>query len=195
MDSYPTVAAALGLDWVEGEGPEIQQALQGLPFFIRAPANRLANRMTGLVDGTEVLIFEHRPARSGPAHTPPAGGERHRPGRQTVIGFRSDALDLPPFEMVPEGLVQKIGALFGGQDIDFGDSPRFSRRYTLRGAGEETIRRMFSPEVRAYFAERRGWSLEGSGDVLALYRAGEVAPPSRVPEWLEVARSFLGMIG
>lgn len=67
---------------------------------------------------------------------------------QTIAVFRSNRLRNPPFVIKPEGFFSRVGALIGVQDIDFEDSPEFSRKYVLQGPDEEAIRAFLTPARR-----------------------------------------------
>src|SRR5207302_2233016 len=55
---------------------------------------------------------------------------------------------LPQFLLTPEGLWARIVAHFGGQDIDFAESPEFSSAYRLRGSDEAAVRALFTAARR-----------------------------------------------
>lgn len=67
--------------------------------------------------------------------------------QQTVILFCSPAIKAPRFEIKPEGWLNKVGELFGSQDIDFAESPEFSKKYVLTGNDETAIRDFLRPDI------------------------------------------------
>ena len=118
---------------------------------------------------------------------------------QTVIWFRSPQLSLPGFIMSPEHVFNKIGSVFGYQDIDF-ESNRiaadFSKTYLLRGGDEDAIRSLFKDNVLDFFATHSGKPvLEGQGDRLILYTPMQLIRPENIAvfleEGLEVFRLFV----
>ena len=117
---------------------------------------------------------------------------------QTVICFRSSQLSLPDFSMRPEYFFHKIGSKLGSQDIDFESHPtaaEFSKKYLLRGEGEQKIRALFTDKVLTFFAANPDEvCVEGSGDQLILYRDGKIIEPEDIPafmkEGFEVFRLF-----
>jgi hypothetical protein len=115
-------------------------------------------------------------------------GKDRRTSEQTVGFFQSDALDLPEFVARPEDLFDKIGQVFGYQDIDLPMHPEFSRRYILRGADEHRIRDFFTPEVARFFEANPGLSVEAKFDRFILYRPGRRLPPEQWRDWLDKAR-------
>ena len=117
---------------------------------------------------------------------------------QTVICFRSSQLSLPDFSMRPEYFFHKIGSKLGYQDIDFESHPtaaEFSKKYLLRGEGEQKIRALFTDKVLTFFAANPDEvCVEGSGDQLILYRDGKIIELEDIPafmkEGFEVFRLF-----
>jgi hypothetical protein len=92
---------------------------------------------------------------------------------QTVILLRSPHLALAAFALGPEGLLDKLSTVFGGQDIDFASHPTFSRRYRLRGQPEAAIRQCFVPRALDYFDRNHGLSVEAMEGELVVYRASK----------------------
>ncbi|MGB3801574.1 MAG: hypothetical protein WA952_17285 [Lewinella sp.] len=100
--------------------------------------------------------------------------------RQTVFFLQSPKLTLPSLEMQPETIVHKLGELFGFDDIDFVRFPKFSKQYRLTGDDEEYIRHHFTEDVLNYFTLNKGWSVEGIGYYLIVYKKGMLLPPEEV---------------
>ena len=69
---------------------------------------------------------------------------------------------LPQFLLTPEGFWARVAAYFGGQDIDFADSPEFSSAYRLRGSDEPAVRALFTPARRQVFELIRGQHAAGT---------------------------------
>ena len=84
--------------------------------------------------------------------------------------FEASDLDLPQFALRPEHLFHKIGQVMGYQDIDFDSHPEFSKRYLLRGADEEAVRRAFGSGVLSYFEQQTKISCEADRGQLIFYR-------------------------
>lgn len=114
-------------------------------------------------------------------------GEDSKDHRQTVAVFQLAGKTLPGFLLKPENLLHKIGSVFGYKDIDFEESPEFSRRYLLRGDDEKAVRSLFKPWVLSFFEQKPGWSVEGRGPWLVIYRQDKRLNPERFREfWNEV---------
>src|SRR5439155_23750164 len=100
----------------------------------RAGCCRWTFTIAGTSGGTSFTAFEYRwTTGSGKS------SRSHRIGALLWTLQRS----LPQFFLAPEGWWDKLAAYFGGQDIDFDDSPAFSRSYRLRGADEGAVRALF----------------------------------------------------
>ena len=113
---------------------------------------------------------------------------------QPVALVRSSKLQLPEFEMHPEGWASHFSEAVGYKDIDFPEAPEFSRTYFLHAKDDVAVRRAFTPEVIRYFAQHPGWTVFAKDDMLLLYRAGgELRPEniaSAVAAALEAAAPF-----
>jgi hypothetical protein len=108
--------------------------------------------------------------------------------RETIAFYESKSLDLPQFNLAPEGLLLRFfAAATGLRDINFEDSPDFSRNYHLSGEVEGPIRALFSPEVRDHFVSRRGLQLAGQKSRLLLLRPSEISRPNEIEEFVRDA--------
>ena len=116
---------------------------------------------------------------------------------QTVICFHSPQLSLPRFSVRPEEWHHKLRSKLGYQDIDFESHPtavEFSKKYLLRGRGEQKIRALFTDEVLAFFAGQDKICVEGFYSHLCFYRWNKLIEPEDIPafmkEGFEVFRLF-----
>ncbi len=107
-------------------------------------------------------------------------GKSTRRVEQTVFFIESQQLSLPEFLMRPENFFHKIGELLGMDDIDFEQYPDFSSNYRLIGEDETYIRHRFTDQVLRLFSVERGWTMEGLGFYLLLYKKNKVLSPSRI---------------
>jgi hypothetical protein len=128
--------------------------------------------MEGSVDGIRVAVFDY--------HFTVGGGKSQTVYHQTVCAVCDRRLRLPVFDLKPESIWNKLGALFGYEDIDFEEHPEFSRKYFLSGVGEAAVRALFRPEVRDTLEKRDGLSLEGAGDRFICFRANVRVEPGEI---------------
>jgi tetratricopeptide (TPR) repeat protein len=122
-------------------------------------------------------------------------GKQSRTYSQTVTRVQSPRLQLPAFELRPEGILLKIAQSLGMRDIDFEGSPTFSKMYLLRGQDEAAIRLTFSPALLQYCEQNRGLWISGVGDMLWIHRENKRAKPADLAAFaadaLQVAELFL----
>ncbi len=102
--------------------------------------------------------------------------------KQTVFFLKSQRLNLPQCWMRPEHFFHKIGELLGFGDIDFEEHPEFSARYRLTGEDEDYIRHRFNDRVLHFFQVERGWTLEGLGFYMLLYKKNKILSPSEITQ-------------
>ena len=120
-------------------------------------------------------------------------GKRSRTYQQTVTRVQSPTLNLPAFEMRPEGVLFKIAASLGMKDIDIETAPNFSRMYLLRGQDEAAIRRMFTPELLSYCEANRGMWISGAGNLLWFHRENRRPKPEDLETFVNAARQTVAL--
>jgi hypothetical protein len=91
---------------------------------------------------------------------------------------------IPQFFLTPERLWDRIAAHFGGQDIDFDESPGFSRAYRLRGADEAAVRALFTPTRRQRFEQFPDQRVSGAGSELVWWQNGALPAPDAIDDFL-----------
>ena len=74
-------------------------------------------------------------------------------------------------------LLDSVGSMLGGQNIDFVEDKQFSDSFVLQGVNEEEVRRFFKSKVRNSFLKnhKRGNCYESKGRCFLLYRKGHVS--------------------
>ncbi len=168
-EQYQRTAHRLKLDYAPDDQWGILQQLQDFRLFRRGFRGRIRHVISqenGLME-SKVHVFDYRYLKWMGKHT--------KRVQQTVFFLESRKLGLPEFYMHPERFFHRIGESLGlTDDIDFEESPRFSHNYRLTGEDEEYIRHYFQEPVLRYFAVEKGWSLEGLGYYLVLYKHGKL---------------------
>ena len=118
---------------------------------------------------------------------------RKIPGRATVAYFDVPSGQWPEFQMHPEKTkliyagtefnpadnsvstyrtyrsTKGVDFVFGDHDIDFDDSPEFSENYHLLSLNEPYIRKLFTPQIREYFASHLELCLNARMNQLLIY--------------------------
>ncbi|MGH9776895.1 MAG: hypothetical protein ACRD5I_00640 [Candidatus Acidiferrales bacterium] len=150
--------------------PETEGFLE-LPLLKRNTG--LSHLMRGSTGTGEVVIVDVRTG-SGKGAT-----------LRTVALHRLARKRLPVFELRPEHFLDKIGSALGFKDINFESNPEFSKRYKLQGADEAAVRELFHAGRLAFFEQQKGWSVEGAGEWLAVYRQVTCVAPGKLRTFLE----------
>ena len=184
------IANSLGFVFTSKVGSGFIEKMEIFYLYSRTGSNpEIRNLMTGKKDGQQISIFDF--------HYTIGDQKVSTRYSQSVILVESDQLNLPFFILRPESFLDKIGTLFGGQDIDFSSNPRFSDHYLLRGEEESRIRETFSSDVIAYFEENHGVYTEGHENKLLFFvgMGKDLNSADKVPDLLnqgmETCRVFL----
>jgi hypothetical protein len=162
------VARELGFEFVpHGDGQMLAQ-LNRFPLFTQGRGRRLYNLMRGRSRELEVAIVDYNYVTGH--------GKQRRTWKLTAVVFRFGGPNLPAFAVQPETLWHKVGAWFGGADIDFPSHPTFSRKYLLKGKEPDAVRALFEPAVLDYFEQSPGLHVQGAGGTLVYYAPSRVRP-------------------
>jgi hypothetical protein len=187
-ETLRATAAQLGLDFAETDQTGLQSGFTGFKLFAHGSGRTIRNIVYGRVDGdVEAMLFDY-------AYTS-GSGKNKRTYSQTVAFFQSDRLLIPEFIARPEGLFDKIGQVFGYQDIDMPMHPEFSRRFILRGTDESAIRDFFRPDVVRFFENNTGLSVEAKFDRFIVYRPAKRLKPEEWGAWLAKGREAVKVFG
>lgn len=170
------IAFDLGLDYQYEEAYGPLPRLRDFRLFRRGGRKRIRHvlRQQDPLLESDLRIFDYRYVIST--------GNSARRVEQTVFFLESRRLGLPECWLRPETFFHKVGELLGFGDIDFEEYPRFSGQYRLTGDDEEFIRHHFNDDLLHFFSVEKGWTMEGVGYYLLLYKKGKVLPPDRIRE-------------
>ena len=172
MLAMRTVAKQLGWTFFAEAPLTYIHDVENFPLFNEGHGKKLLNLMTGEANGIKVSVFDYE-YKTG-------GGKNVTVHRHSVVYLEPANLNLPYFSLGPEGLLTKIGAAFGYEDIDFGQRPEFSRKFVLRGEDEPAIRRVFNDRLLSFYEGRIGMSTEAGGNQVFLYRTRQEFQPFEV---------------
>ncbi len=140
---------------------------------------KLKNLIRGRTQSVDVSVFDY-------TYTV-GGGDSSSTHRQTVVHFECDRLALPKFELRPEHLGHRLAKLFGYQDINFPESPKFSKKYLLRGEDEPAIRDAFTADVLEHLESLDGLHVAGDRSKLIVYRHDKRVRPAELDGFLREA--------
>lgn len=181
------IAAQLGYAYAE-VGTGLVDSLSGSGLFSHGGlhAGQATNVLRTEVEGAAVTALDYRYTTGV--------GKNQRTANQTALILESERLDLPAFSLRPEGLSQKLQGAMGLPDIDFPEQPSFSSAYVLQGSDEAQIRALFDAEKPAFFAQRRGLSIEGDGHRLVYYRERKLVSPKAMQSFVEEGLAVLRLM-
>ena len=189
-EQFQSVAEKLGFPFFPKGDSSLLERLDRFHLFALGRTKRIWNMLHGETDDIELAIFDYRYTTGR--------GKHQATYKQSVIYFRSPALNLPQFALRPEGMFHKIGAAFGYMDIDFETHPKFSKTCLLRGDDELKIRELFNDELITFFETQQKISVEGGNDQLIFYRQKKRIKPDAhevqqfMEEGLQVFALFRG---
>jgi hypothetical protein len=174
----------LGKNW---SGPVLSPTVK--MSLLQRSRGLFSDAMIGQMGGFQVSVFDY------------TYGNGKNSVTQTMTCF-SQSAELPPFELRPENIFDKIGDVITHNDIDFDSNPEFSRRYHLRGPDETRMQMLFNPVLLGYLAQippDKNWHVEASGPSLIIYRHRWPAKAAEIPALLNetsaMARTILDSAG
>lgn len=180
-EALKQIAETAGLAFQAVAEFSVVHAIGDVPLYDRGHSKRVKNLMTGRLGERDVAVFDYQYTTGS--------GKNQNTSRQTVLVLPSRGTAVPDLQMAPENpLVDKIGQVFGYQDIDFDSNPEFSRRYLVRGPDEAAIRAALYPRALSYFAAHEGWTVEVRSGNVAIYRAARRTKPEEMRPFIEEAR-------
>ena len=154
-------------------------------LFSVGHSHRVYNLSTGTRSHFNLKIFDYKYTVGG--------GKNSHTYNQTAIIVESKN-QLPDFSLSTESFFHKIGDLFGFKDIDFVDYPNFSKMYLLKGSNEDSIRKLFRPEVLQYLEQNKtNATIEASGNKILYYESGKRTKPQEMTQFIEKAITTLNL--
>ena len=162
-------APMLGWQFVDTATFDWIPNLDKFPLFNSGHSKVIRNMLYGELEGLKAALFDYQ-------YT--VGHGKHRQTfNQSVVYFEPRDLNLPSFSLRPEHAFHKLAAVFGYQDIDFGQRPTFSSKYLLRGPDEQAIRNTFTDAILNFYETNQGTSTDAGGNQLFIFRANHRAAP------------------
>lgn len=159
----------LGFPFQAAVEPVRLERLSGFPLMNIGRGKQLTNVISVEGPNADIAVFDYRYVTGG--------GDDRRVRKQTVMSVESTSLVHPVFNLRPEGFWSKVGAAFGGQDIDFVEHPAFSEKYVLKGESEEEVRIYMDTTLLDCFAAQDKICCEArEGTILYYHRYTRVEP-------------------
>ena len=178
-EKLTTIFQELGFPFQAAVDPVRLEHLAGFPLMNIGRGKQLTNVIS--VEGpiADIAMFDYRYVTGH--------GRSRKVRKQTVMSVESTSLVHPVFNLRPEGFWSKVGAAFGGQDIDFIEHPEFSENYVLKGESEEEVRIYMDTMLLDFFAAQNKICCEArEGTILYYHRYTRVEPDTeQVQKFME----------
>ncbi|TWU02678.1 DUF3592 domain-containing protein [Stieleria varia] len=117
--------------------------------------------------------------------------------RQTIVFLHDDQINLPQFALWPHftGITGKIfTSLSRMVDLDFDDSPEFSRAYHLFAWNEVAVRKLFTHGLRNRLSADSRWSMRAKGNRIAIFFQNELIEPEQMASFVTDATRILKLV-
>jgi len=159
----------LGFPFQAAVDPVRLERLSGFPLMNIGRGKQITNVISVEGPNADIAVFDYRYVTGG--------GDDRRVRKQTVMSVESTSLVHPVFNLRPEGFWSKVGAAFGGQDIDFVQHLGFSEKYVLKGESEEEVRIYMDTMLLDFFTAQDKICCEArEGTILYYHRYTRVDP-------------------
>jgi len=165
IDTIKAMAEPMGFTYNRRDEKSIA-FLKEFSLYCDGDDHQFNNVIDGTRNGVKVLMGEY-----DVIHGKRSNNRMHRP--QTICVIEDAELALPHFMLRREMKVaDAIGAMLGGQDINFADDKKFSAAFVLQGEKTEETRSFFTALVRSAFMKfaNSETRVEGSGNRLLITR-------------------------
>ncbi len=170
-------AVELGFEVLESLPADTDGYRSRFALFNSGHGRKVRNVLRRQVEGLQVLLYDY-------SYTTGSGKHSHT-YHQTVAMFWSQELKLPEFRLSPEGWLSKLTQMFGTQDIDFDDSPEFSKKFVLAGTIETAIRDFFDAERRTALTTFDGLCVETCSDCVVIWFQNRRIPAGGLRDFFE----------
>lgn len=174
------MAEAAGLR-LEDFGPD-PKLLEGtaLPFFLdgRAGIGRLLLEVPQ-EDGAKARYFDYSCLLGS--------GQGQRRKQATLALFEFEKGAFPDFHLSAAGEPEELSGL---EPAAMAELPGFPEGARLYGRDQAALKKYFNPEIAGCFCAHPGWSAQGAGRWLVLYRGLDLASPSRYRDFMAEALSL-----
>ena len=134
-----------------------------LPLFQRGSWRGARNVFKGQFEGAEFTLFElWYKNKDMPSN------------HYMVVAFFTNDRYLPEFQLSHEALTHEDRKKTGNKIIEYNSDPEFSKRYTLSAADEESVRKLFTENIRSFLRRRprkQIGALAGKGRWLVFYQS------------------------
>lgn len=161
-DELASVAASLGLNYAAIDNSPFGEVGTLLP---QGSQPYTTSVMRGQIDTTPILLFDY--------HMQIGGGDSRMLVQRTYAAFDMSQAPLPAFfaESRPQkGFGRFVDNTFAEKNsiVDFPDDPNFTDTFRVTASNTDAVRRALGPHARAYFMQRKTWTIRSNGRWLLL---------------------------
>ena len=167
QEDIRTAAEAMGLEFQAFADPAFENRVAMFNLFDKGHSKKILNIVVGEVPDFEIVVFDY--------HYSVGRGKNQKNHRRAVALIESTNLYVPAFTLRPESMFDRLGSIFGLQDIDFDSHPLFSKMFVLKGENEAQVREFFDDSVLSLLQKKPKVCLEANEGRMILYYA--VKPP------------------
>ncbi len=186
-EAWQRVADELGIPFV-GESNGILGTCANLKLFSQGHGRKFHNAVQGDAGDTRITIGDYRYTTGS--------GKNRKHHAYTMCVLESSRLSTPHCYLRPQrAFFDMLGAMFGGQDINFEEDPDFSNAYVLQGDTEAAVRMLFDEEIRGWFVDRKTerFHFETRGNLLLFHR-GRKGKPEEASQLMQQALELMGVL-
>ncbi len=188
-DELASQASSLSLQpLAEKSAERVTRRLKNLIVY----ESHLSNAHFSSVDGMHFVVGDLSIDKNSPGSRPES---ESRNTLQTVACVEFEDFEFPQFEVQPEGFGTKVVELLSGEkDIDFVDSPEFSRQFYLRSSNRARVQMLFSIEVRNLLETTPGLTIIGKESQLLIYRQNKLCKSNDLADFVETALKIIDVL-
>lgn len=171
--------AAAAMTELEEYGPELALLEStGLPFFVdgRSGVGKFLLRFPE-EDGAKAYYFDYSCSLGS------GEGQHKRQSTMALFDFEKGAF--PDFHLSAEGDIPDETS--GLEPSEMSGFPGFPPGVKLFGRDQAALKKLFTPEIAACFGEHPGWSAQGAGRYLVMYKGCKLVSPGKYKEFMAEA--------
>jgi len=165
-----------GLNFSAEDTEQFRTRLITFQLFKEGRAQRVYNLLRAEAEGVQMSVFDYQFTTGS--------GKHQSTHRQSILAVESKSLYMPSMTLRPESFFDAIAGVLGFRDIDFEDSPEFSRSFVVKSQFEELTRKLFDADVIQFFMERRDVAFEASANRFIYYRRNKTVQPQDLKAFL-----------
>lgn len=189
-DALSQICQEIGFSFSPKSPSDFLSIFDGFRFFSKGRSRKPYNISEGYRNNLSWKLFDYRYTVGG--------GKNSRTYSQTVACVDVAASGLPKFMLGSEWRIfHLIGDVFGFRDIDFVDSPAFSRQYLLKGQDEDAIRRLFTAETRYFFEQKKNaitLNIESDSQRIIVFYSAKLIAPQDIKGFLDEVEEIIRVL-